>query len=56
MVDGGVASMTRTTSTQGQISRGELKHIIDVLLLVCQLLKALQPILERAEKHAPGPP
>jgi len=45
--------MTRSTSTQGQISREELKHILDTLLLVCKLLEALGPILRRQIRDAP---
>jgi len=44
--------MTRTTSTREQISREELEHILDVILLVCKLLEALKPILDRGLKNA----
>jgi len=44
--------MTRSTSTRGQISREELEHILEVLLLVCTLLKALEPLLRRSVKNA----
>jgi len=39
--------MTRTTSTVGRVSREEIEHVLEVLLLVCTLLKALEPILKR---------
>lgn len=44
--------MTRITSTQGQLSVEELEHVLDVLLLVCKLLQALEPILKRGIKKA----
>lgn len=44
---GGGGSMTRTTSIQGQLSKEELGFILDTLLMVCVLLKALEPILKR---------
>jgi len=44
--------MTRTTSTRAQLSREELEHILDVLLMVCKLLEALGPILGRGIKNA----
>ena len=44
--------MTRTTSTQGQLSAEELRHVLDVVLMVCVLLKALEGILGPAIKKA----
>ncbi len=44
--------MTRTTSTAGQLSVEELKHILDGVLMVCVLLKALEGILGPAIKKA----
>jgi len=46
--------MTPTTSTRGQLSVEELGHILEVVLLVCTLLKALEPILKRGMKAAPS--
>jgi len=40
--------MTRTTSTRGQLSVEELQHVLDVILMVCVLLKALEGILRPA--------
>jgi len=34
-----------------KIGKEELKHILDVILLVCVLLKALEPILKSLEKR-----
>jgi len=34
------------------VTKEEIKHILDVILLVCVLLKALEPILKDLEKRA----
>jgi len=34
-----------------EIGKEEIKHILDVILLVCVLLKALEPILKSLEKR-----
>lgn len=44
--------MTRSTLTQEQLSVEQLKHILTMLLLACELLTALKPILDGLIKDA----
>jgi len=43
--------MAKTKSAAAQISLEEIKHVIEVILLVCVLLKALEPILKNLAKR-----
>jgi len=45
--------MTRSTSTQAQLSREQIQAIIDTLKLACKMLLALEPILKSVEKKLP---